>query len=56
MITKTPFDVYNGKQVSLYILENEKIKAGVLDYGGVLNFIKLKTPEGEKDKIGRAHV
>lgn len=49
MITKTPFDIYNGKQVSLYILENEKIKAGVLDYGGVLNFIKLKTPEGEKD-------
>lgn len=49
MITKTQFDMYNGKAVHLYTLENEEIEVGVLDFGGILNFIKLKTDKGEKN-------
>lgn len=49
MITKTQFDKYNGKKVYLYTLVNEEIEVGVLDFGGILNFIKLKTDKGEKN-------
>lgn len=49
MITKTLFDKYNGKAVYLYTLANEEMEVGVLDFGGILNFIKLKTDKGEKN-------
>lgn len=49
MITKILFDIYNGKEVHLYTIANDEIAAGVLDFGGILNFIKLKTPKGEKN-------
>ncbi len=49
MITKTLFDNYNGKEVYLYTLSNGEIKAGVLDFGATLNFIKLNTADGEKN-------
>ena len=47
MITKTLFDTYQGKAVHLYTIGNEEMKVGVLDFGGILNFIKLNTPKGE---------
>lgn len=49
MITKTLFDKYNGRDVYLYTIENDDIKVGVLDFGGILNFIKLNTFKGEKN-------
>lgn len=51
MITKTLFDNYNGREVYLYTIENADIKVGVLDFGATLNFIKLNTPQGEKNVI-----
>ena len=47
MITKTLFDTYQGKAVHLYTIGNDEMKVGVLDFGGILNFIKLNTPKGE---------
>lgn len=41
MITKTLFDNYGGRDVYLYILDNGKIKVGVTDFGGILNFIEV---------------
>lgn len=49
MITKTLFDSYNGKDVHIYTIANEEIQVGVLDFGGILNFIKLNTSKGEKN-------
>ncbi len=49
MITKTLFDNYNGKAVHLYTISNDEMSVGVLDFGGILNFIKIKTPKGEKN-------
>ena len=49
MITKTLFDVYEGKEVHLYTISNAVISVGVLDFGGILNFIKIKTSDGEKN-------
>ena len=49
MITKTLFDKYNDRDVYLYTIENGDIKVGVLDFGGILNFIKLNTFNGEKN-------
>jgi len=49
MITKTYFDHYQGRDVHLFTIENDSIKVGVLDFGGILNFIKLNTPKGEKN-------
>ena len=49
MITKSLFDNYKGKDVFLYTLENKDVKVGVLDYGGIINFIKLNTHKGEKN-------
>lgn len=49
MISKTLFDNYNGRDVYLYTIENADIKVGVLDFGATLNFIKLNTPNGEKN-------
>lgn len=49
MITKTLFDNYKGREVYLYTIENGDVKVGVLDFGGILNFIKLNTPKGEKN-------
>ena len=51
MITKTLFDIYNGREVYLYTIENADIKVGVLDFGATLNFIRLNTPQGEKNVI-----
>lgn len=49
MITKTLFDHYKGREVYLYTLSNDEISVGVLDFGGTLNFIRLKTDKGEKN-------
>lgn len=49
MITKSLFDNYNGREVYLYTIENADVKVGVLDFGGILNFIKLNAPNGEKN-------
>lgn len=51
MISCTIFDRYEGRDAHLYTLENEFVKVGVLDFGGIINFIKLKTPKGEKNII-----
>lgn len=37
MITKTPFDEYNGKQVFLYTLSNDRISASFWNLGCILN-------------------
>ncbi len=49
MITKTLFDIYEGKEVHLYTISNAEISVGILDFGGILNFIKIKTSGGEKN-------
>lgn len=49
MITKRLFDTYQGKAVHLYTLANEEMQVGVLDFGGILNFIRLKTDKGGKN-------
>lgn len=49
MITKTLFDTYCGRDVNLYTISCADIKVGVLDFGGILNFIKLNTSQGEKN-------
>ena len=51
MISKSLFDIYKGREVSLYTIENAFIKVGVLDFGATLNFIKLNTPNGEKNVL-----
>ena len=51
MITKSLFDKCYGRDVNIYTLSDADIKVGVLDYGGILNFIKLNTPQGEKNII-----
>ena len=49
MITKTLFDVYEGKKVHLYTISNAEISVGIVDFGGILNFIKIKPSGGEKN-------
>lgn len=51
MITKTLFDTYKDREVYLYTLSNADIKAGILDFGATLNFIKLNTAKGERNII-----
>ncbi|MGN1103944.1 MAG: aldose epimerase family protein [Candidatus Coproplasma sp.] len=51
MITKALFDKYKGREVFLYTIENADVKVGVLNFGATLNFIRLNTPQGEKDVI-----
>ena len=41
MVTKTLFDNYEGRDVYLYTLDNGKIKAGITDFGGILNFLEV---------------
>lgn len=38
---KTLFDNYNGKEVYLYTISDGAVSAGILDLGGVINFIKI---------------
>lgn len=49
MIIKRLFDNYKGKNVYLYTLRSKEMQVGVLDFGGILNSIKLKTDKGEKN-------
>lgn len=49
LITKRKFDVYNGKDVYLYILKNDFLEVGVLDFGGILQSLKVKIPSGFVD-------
>ena len=47
MIKKQVFDKDNN--VWLYELSNDKLKVGVTDYGGIIQYVKLVTPQGEKN-------
>lgn len=49
MITKTYFDTFCGEPVWLYTLKNQKIQVGVLNFGAVVNFIRLETSNGVKN-------
>ena len=49
MIEKKLFDNYNGKDVILYELSNEKLKVGITDFGGAIQYINVNTKNGEKD-------
>ena len=51
MITKKKLFDYNGKTVSEFILKNDFISVGVLNFGGIIHFIKVKTKSGEKDVV-----
>ena len=42
MVTKSKFDVYNGRDVFIYVITCGVISVGVLDYGATINFIKYK--------------
>ena len=46
-ITRSHFGEFNGKEVQLFTLDNGEMQVGVLDFGGIVNFIKLATPNGE---------
>ncbi len=48
MITKSYFDTYNGKQSYIYELSNDKLKVGITDFGGAIQYLKVVTPSGEK--------
>ena len=47
MITKRLFD--KSKNVWLYELANDKLKVGVTDFGGAIQYVKISTHVGEKD-------
>jgi aldose 1-epimerase len=49
MIKKELFDNYNGRQVNIYELSNDKIKVGIIDFGAAIQYIKLNLPTGERD-------
>ena len=49
MITKTLFGIYRGREVYLYTLSDEKLKVGIIDLGAAIQFIKVATPNGERD-------
>lgn len=49
MITKSYFDTYDGRQSYIYELANDKLKVGITDFGGAIQYLKLITPSGEKD-------
>lgn len=49
MITKSYFDTYNGRQSYIYELSNDKLKVGITDFGGAIQYLKVVTPSGEKD-------
>ena len=51
MITEKKLFDYNGKTVSEFILKNDFISVGVLNFGGIIHFIKVKTKSGEKDVV-----
>lgn len=49
MIEKILFDTYKDRNVWLYKLSNDKLKVGITDFGGAIQYIKVNTPDGEKD-------
>lgn len=49
MITKTFFGTYDNRTVSLYTISNDKLSVGIINLGAAIQFIKYKTPEGERD-------
>lgn len=49
MLTKSLFDVYNGKDIYLYTLSNNQLKVGITDFGAAIQFLKVKTKAGDTD-------
>lgn len=49
MIRKILFDKYNNREVWLYELSNDKLKVGITDFGGAIQYLKVSTPSGEKE-------
>ena len=49
MITKKLFDNYDGREVHIYELSNGKLKVGVTDFGGAIQYLKVITLNGERD-------
>lgn len=49
MIKKILFEKYKNREVWLYELSNEKLKVGITDFGGAIQYLKVATPSGEKD-------
>ncbi|MCD8307120.1 MAG: galactose mutarotase [Clostridia bacterium] len=48
-IQKTLYDTYKGREVHLYTLSNDFLSVGIMDFGAAVQYLKVKTPEGEKD-------
>ena len=46
MITKSYFDTYEAREVSLYTLQNDEVEVGILDFGATVQSVKLHTPRG----------
>ena len=49
MIKKIYFDKFKDREVWLYELSNEKLKVGITDFGGAIQYIKVSTPSKDID-------
>ena len=49
MIEKKLFDTYQDREVYIYELANDKLKVGITDFGGAIQYLKVKTPKGYTD-------
>lgn len=49
MVNKLFYDNYKNRNINLYVLENEYLKVGITDFGGAVQTLSVKTPDGERD-------
>ena len=51
MITEKKLFELNDKSISEFSLSNNNLSVGILNYGGIIHYIRLKTKAGEKDVV-----
>ena len=51
MIKVEHIDNFNGDNIYLFKMENELISVGILNYGGIIKYFNVKTPDGVKNIV-----
>lgn len=49
MIERKPFDTYQGREVTLYVLRAGALEVGITDFGAAIQYFIVRTPRGTKD-------
>lgn len=51
MIKKEIIETFNGKDIYLFEIENDFLSVGILNYGGIIKYFNVKTPDGTKNIV-----